>query len=144
MTSGSWLAEKRDNILTLSHFSTLPHLCEVWNLVRSEKLWISWPGLDMAPIFAFVFLRKSCCESFYGLRLTFPSLTPYFLCLFRQFSALCIPQGRMTASLTLTKCAIGRIVNLTHHYSPGNVTRVERLQVTLDHPETTLLGQVIT
>ena len=89
-------------------------------------------------------LRKSCCESFYGLRLTFPSLTPHFLYLFRQFSVLCIPQGRMTASLTLTKCAIGRIAKLTHLYSTGNVTLVERLQVTLDHPETTLLGQVIT
>ena len=50
----------------------------------------------------------------------------------------------MTASLTLTKCAIGRIVNLTHLYTTGYVTLVERLQVTLDHPETTLLGQVIT
>ena len=37
MTRGSCLGEKCDNILTLSDFSTLPHLCEVWNYVKNDE-----------------------------------------------------------------------------------------------------------
>ena len=37
MTRGSCLGEKCDNILTLSDFSTLPHLWEVWNYVKNDE-----------------------------------------------------------------------------------------------------------
>ena len=55
MTRGSWLGEKCDNILTLSDFSTLPDLWEVWNKVENDKGFMTgdevWHYSDFVELF---------------------------------------------------------------------------------------------